>query len=94
MSFLDLRTRGDTRLPCELRQCDSVDPKGQTNTYPPTDPWGGVNHVDAGGAGENLPVADNVRHVDMAINAALLELHVVLSESPSLVCEDVLDLRT
>ena len=35
-----------------------------------------------------------MRHVDVALDAALLELHVVLRQGPSLVCEDVLHLRT
>jgi hypothetical protein len=59
-------------------------------TYPPTDAWGRVNHVDAGGVGEDLPVADDVRYVDVALDAALLEGHVVLCEGARLVREDVL----
>lgn len=69
-------------------------PAGGGATYPPTDAWGRVDHVDSGGAGEDLPVADGVRYVDVALDAALLELHVVLREGAGLVREDVLHLRT
>lgn len=63
-------------------------------TYPGTGAWGGVNHVDARGAGEHLPIANGMRHIHMAFDAALLELHVVLRECASFVCEDVLHLQT
>lgn len=69
-------------------------PAGRVATYLPTDPRGRVNHVNARSAGENLPIADDMRHVDVALDAALLELHVVLREGASLVCEDVLHLQT
>lgn len=102
MSFLDPRTRGNTRLSCELGPSDSVavmaaegkTPAGKAATYPPTDAWGRVNHVDASSAREDLPIADDVWHVDMALNAALLELHVILREGAGLVREDVLHLWT
>lgn len=89
-------------LSCELGPSDSVavmapkgkTPAGRAATYPPTDARGRVNHVDAGSTREDLPIADDVRHVDMALDAALLELHVVLREGASLVCEDVLHLWT
>lgn len=69
-------------------------PAGRAATYPAADARGRVDHVDAGGLGEDLPVADGVRHVDLALDAALLELHVVLRERARLVREDVLHLRT
>lgn len=102
MSFLDPRTRGGTRLSCELGPSDSgavLAPErktsaGRATAYPPADAWGRVDHVDARSAGEDLPVADDVGHVDVALDAALLELHVVLREGASLVREDVLHLQT
>lgn len=101
-SFLDPRTRGGTRLSCELGHSDNgavlapegKTPAGRATAYPPADAWGRVDHVDAGRAGEDLPVADHVGHVDVALNAALLELHVVLREGAGLVREDVLHLQT
>ena len=63
-------------------------------TYPPTGAWGGVDHVDGGGVGEHLAVADGVGHVHVALHAALLELHVVLGEGARLVREHVLHLQT
>ena len=64
------------------------------DTYPPAGARGGVDHVDGGGGGEHLPVADGVRHVHVALHTALLELHVVLGEGARLVREHVLHLRT
>lgn len=62
-------------------------------TYPSTDTWGRINHIDAGRVGKDLPIADDMRYVDVALDAALLEGHVVLRKGACLVCEDVLHLR-
>lgn len=62
-------------------------------TYPSTDTWGRINHIDSRRVRKDLPIADDMRNVDVALDAALLEGHVVLRKGARLVCEDVLHLR-
>lgn len=71
---------------------DHLAPPGPA-TYPSTDTWGRVNHIDARRVGKDLPIADDMRYVDVALDAALLEGHVVLRKGARLVCENVLHLR-
>lgn len=67
-------------------------PRGAA-TYPSTDSGGRIDHVNARRVGKDLPIADDMGYVDMALDAALLEGHVVLCKRAGLVSEDVFHLR-
>lgn len=67
-------------------------PRGAA-TYPSTDSRGRIDHVNARRVRKDLSIADDMGYIDMALNAALLEGHVVLCKGARLVSEDVFHLR-
>lgn len=64
-----------------------------THTYSPVSSRRGVDHVYTGGGAEDLTVADGMWDVDVPIDTALDELHVVFSQSARLVSKYILHLE-